>query len=316
MKKFLEKHKILFLTILTGIIGAVVFICIYGVEVLDVTKDGWLYDADDLTQHYMGWLFFRRADWTFPIGMFDTLSYPNYASIIFTDSIPLLAIIFKILSGILPETFQYFGMFGFLCYILQGVFAFTLLRKYIKNKFYGILGSIFFIISPYLLQRMFWHNALSSHFLILAALCMLAYREKFKDKPLKKVLYWNLILLLGVTIHMYFLPMLLIIMLCTFVVEFIEEKKSYKSSLLVIEVFVALALFIIYILGGFTSNAINSTGIRYYNINLNTFFNPQGYSSILQNLSTGTDGEYEAIGYLGVRNHINVFLISSIYIAK
>lgn len=308
--KLKEKQKILLLTILAGIIGAVIFILIYGTQVLDVTRDEWLYAADDLTQQHIGWLFFRKADWTFPIGMFNNLSYPNYASIIYTDSIPLFAILFKAISGILPETFQYIGIYGLLCYILQGVCAFTLLRKFINNKFYCIVGTVFFIISPYLLQRMFWHTALSSHFLILAALCLFAYRETYKDHPIKKVFFWNLLLLISTTTHLYFVPMVLIVMLCCFIAEFIENKKTYASSALTVAVFLVLGISIILLLGGMASNKLAYGGIAYYNVNLNTFFNPIGNSSILKNLKTATDGEYEAIGYLGVRNTFNVHFSS------
>lgn len=299
MKKLTNKQKIILLTILSGVFGAIVFILIYGVQVLDVTKDGWLYAADDLTQQHIGWIFFRKAEWTFPIGEFNSLSYPNYASIIYTDSIPLLAIFFKVISGILPETFQYIGIYGLLCYILQGVFAFTLLRRYINNKLYCIIGSIFFIISPYLLQRMFWHTALSSHFLILAGLCLVAYRECYYEKPIKKIVLWNLLLAISVCIHLYFVPMILIMMFCCFLAEFIENKKTYTSSAISFVVSLILIISIIYVLGGMTSTKLATGGIRNYNINLNTFINPQGYSSILPDLHTATEGEYEAIGYLG-----------------
>ena len=302
--KLTEKEKIILLTIFAGIIGAIIFVLIYGAQVLDVTKDSWLYAADDLTQQHIGWLFFRKADWTFPIGMFNNLSYPNYASIIYTDSIPLLAIFFKLISGILPATFQYIGIYGLLCYILQGIFAFTFLRKYIENKFYCILGTVFFIISPYLLQRMFWHTALSSHFLILASFCLFAYRETYKGKPAKKVLLWNLLLLISATIHLYFVPMIIIVMISCFISEYIENKKTYASSALTFAIFLILAIFMIYILGGMASSKLAYAGIDYYNINLNTFINPQGDSSILKELKTATPGEYEAIGYLGVRNNI------------
>lgn len=269
-------------------IGAIVFILIFGVQVLDVTKDGWLYAADDLTQQHIGWLFFRKADWTFPIGMFNNLSYPNYASIIYTDSIPLFAIFFKLISGILPETFQYIGIYGLLCYVLQGVFAFTLLRKFINNKFFCICGTVFFIISPYLMQRMFWHTALSSHFLILAALCLFAYRDIYKEKPAKKILLWDTLLIISICIHLYFVPMILIVMLSCFIAEFLENKKTIYSSVLTFTIFIILAILTVFILGGTTSSSLSYGGIGYYNINLNTFFSPQGNSSILKNQPQAT----------------------------
>ena len=139
MKHLPYLHKIFSsrrFTFLCGcIIGAIVFLSIYGVRVLDFTYDTWLlnsYQTEslwDLSQHYIGWLFFRKSPWHFPLGVFDGL-YDGGMSIAYTDSIPLFAIIFKILSPLLPETFQYFGLFQLLCYVLMGGFASLIIHKF------------------------------------------------------------------------------------------------------------------------------------------------------------------------------------------
>lgn len=49
-------------------------------------------------------------------------------------------------------------------------------------------------------------------------------------------------------------------------------------------------------------------GADFYNINLNTFINPQGNSLFLKNLKNATEGEYEAFGYLGLGMLIMTFL--------
>ena len=49
--------------------------------------------------------------------------YPFRTSVLFTDSLPLAALFFKLLGGILPTRFQYFGWWGLLCYALQGGLA-------------------------------------------------------------------------------------------------------------------------------------------------------------------------------------------------
>ncbi len=259
----------------------------------------------------------ERVAGTSQFGLFNTLSYPHYASIIFTDSIPLFAVIFKALSGILPDTFQYFGIYGIISYILQGVFAFTLLRKFIKNKYYAMAGTIFFIISPYMLQRMFAHTALAGNFIILMAMSIFAYREKYKNRPIKKILLWSLLLGLASTIHLYYVPMVVIIMFSAFIVEFIENKKTIKSSIIAFTVSCLLALMLIFLLGGFSSENehANIGDLGNFTINLNTFINPQGYSRILQNLNTATEGEGEGFGYLGV-GILLMLVISVILIIK
>lgn len=59
----LEKRWFLMLT--SAIIGAILFIAIYGARILDPTYEDWLFQGGDLTQHYLGWTFFRMSDWDF-----------------------------------------------------------------------------------------------------------------------------------------------------------------------------------------------------------------------------------------------------------
>lgn len=68
--EWVKKHNVALLTVLSGLIGATVFIIIYGIEVLNVTNDAWLCNSEDLTQHYLGWVFFRDSNWAFPIRTF------------------------------------------------------------------------------------------------------------------------------------------------------------------------------------------------------------------------------------------------------
>ena len=49
-----------------ALIGAVLFVLIYGFSVLNVTNDAWLMTGKDLQQHYIGWKYYRDAAWNFP----------------------------------------------------------------------------------------------------------------------------------------------------------------------------------------------------------------------------------------------------------
>ena len=122
------------ITFVSGmLLGALCFLVIYGFRVLNPVYDDWLMSGGDLTQHYLGWRFFRESEWLFPIGLMNTIAWPNEVAVIFTDSIPGMAVICKLLSPILPETFQYFGLWGILCFMLQGGFAAVLLNFSIKD---------------------------------------------------------------------------------------------------------------------------------------------------------------------------------------
>ena len=106
----------------------------------------WLYGSGDLTNAQLSWQFYQNDIWRFPIG-----KNPNYGleisnSIIFTDNIPLLAIIFKILNPLIPyDNFQYFSFWIFSCFFLQLFISHKLLEKITKNNLFSILSSILFL---------------------------------------------------------------------------------------------------------------------------------------------------------------------------
>ena len=98
---------------LCACMGVLAFLVIYGPAPLDPTADTWLlagYDEGDITQHYAGWLAFRNSPWAFPLGYAANLSVPDGVIISYTDSIPWVAILCKLLRGLLPATWQYFGL--------------------------------------------------------------------------------------------------------------------------------------------------------------------------------------------------------------
>ena len=153
------------------IIGAMAFLFIYGYKILDVTYDAWLVnDGGDTSQHYLEWLFYRKTPWTFPFGLVEGITYPDKFSITYMDSIPILAFVFKLFSPILPETFQYFGLYGLAVFMLQGGISAAIIYSLSQNAKASITGCIFFVFSTVLLQRMFVHSALACHPIILVAI--------------------------------------------------------------------------------------------------------------------------------------------------
>ena len=150
----IEKENEKKLYLLIGVFSAIVFLGIYGHRVLIPTYDDWLYSGFDLTQHYLGWRAFRQSPWHFPIGLMDGLNYPNQISIIYTDSIPLLAVLFKLISPILPKTFQYFGIWGMLSFVLMGVFSAKILYPYAKSRLSILFGVSLFLLQPVMLWKM------------------------------------------------------------------------------------------------------------------------------------------------------------------
>jgi len=294
-----------FYLICSVIIGSGVFVAIYGIAPLNVTNDQWLLCGEDLNQHYLGWKFYRNSQYHFPVGLIDGLTVEPI-SVIYTDSIPLLAVIFKLVSFMLPDTFQYFGIWGISCYILQTFFAMILLSSFSKNKLQVVMGSLLFTFSPVLLKRMFAHSALAANWVILAALAVWAKKQYFSGLKRKSTI-WSALMVLAVSVHMYLMPMVLAIMCACTLNQLLESIKNKSIWLNVREALVTLivplvsTLFVMYVLGAFYgSPGITQTGVMDYCANLNAFYNPMGTSEILPDFPVLSENQYEGYAYLGL----------------
>lgn len=299
MERNHENDKVLY--ILTALTGAAAFVLIYGTKVLNPVYDDWLLGQGDLTQHYLGWCFFRRGRWRFPVGLTDNLTYPSCTSVIFTDSIPLLAVFFKILSPVLPETFQYIGLWGIASFALQGVMAAKILREFSLGRVQVWIGSIFFVVSPIVMDRMFRHTALGGHWVVLLAVYMFIRHKKDYRNVKKTAFCWGGIGALTASVHLYYMPMcgafLCGCILCSFL-----RDRGIRWKQLVPGLSFAAALFAsVFLLGGFSTNtASGMIGLGECSFNLNGFFNAGGCSRFLRELPLYNINQHEGFAYLGM----------------
>ena len=293
-----DTNKNIMMYIIIGILSAIIFCMIYGITILNPTYTDWLLSGGDLSQHYLGWKAYRGDQWHFPIGMTNKLAYPNYSSIIFTDSIPIFAVLFKILSPILPKNFQYFGFWGLMCFILQGIFSARILKKYTKDKILIIIASIIFSVTPVVIWRMYAHTALAGQWILLFALETIFNYEYYNDNK-KIYLSVGLIGALSASIHMYFVLMNGIVLIGYMTLWLLNKKEIKRCILLLVEYLLIVAL-IVGLLGGFTvALEASSSGLGEFSFNLNGFFNPQGWSKIFKDLPLYGTGQYEGFAYLG-----------------
>ena len=276
--------------------AAILFILIYGYQVLNPGYTDWLLVGGDGTQHYIGSVAFRQSRWMFPLGLMDTINYPESASVIFTDSIPLLALFFKAIRFVFPVTWQYQGWWGLSCFILQAHFARKILEAYSENRLAIYAGTLLFTLSPAMIYRVFGHETLGAHWLILCALLLLIqYRSKFHEPKaaLKRAAILGFII---PGIHMYFLLMCGIV-LAGYAIYDILARKNAWTALRVLGAYVLSAAAMIFLLGGFSQGGTGATGLGEYAFDLNGFFNPMEFSDFVQNRAHLTG---ESFAYLGV----------------
>lgn len=285
-------------------IGGIVFIGLYGLGTLDITNDTWIYNGyieRDIVQHYAGWLFYRESPWTFPLGVAANLFYPAGTAITFTDSIPIVAIIAKAGSAILPHDFQYFGVWVLLCCILQAFFATKLLSLYTTNRWVLALGSLIFTFSPILHERAFRHSALAAHFLILAALYF--YFSNYRRKH-SEISRWYIVLIpAAVAIHPYFVPMVGVIFIADMLTSLRYSPHKLRQLVVGAATIVATGLSA-FVVGVFEGGGSNSGwGYGFYSLNINSIINPTSMSieswSAFMPVLPQFSGQYDGFNYLG-----------------
>lgn len=287
--------------ILAMLLGAICFLGIYGWYVLNPLYTDWLLLGGDLKQHYLGWEYYRRGAWTFPIGLTDQLAYPNATSVIFTDSIPLFAVSFKLINGFLPEYFQYMGLWGLLSFMLQGLLTVMLLKEFRLTKVQALLTCPLLIVAPTVIEKMFRHTSLGGQWIILCALLLyVKHRDEYQDVK-KTSMKWGLLGLLIASVHLYFLPMCGMILGGYILCSFGKEKRIAVKYVLPGITFMVGIVGNTFLLGGFVSgNGGMGDGLGECSFNLNGFFNAKGYSRFFPSLKMCYDWQYEGFAYLGL----------------
>jgi len=205
-------------------IGA--FFWVVGPLALNPANIAWLAGGSDPTQHYLGWAFFRQSPWSFPLGLNPAFGMDIGSSIVYSDSIPLLAFAFKPFASFLPETFQYFGMWLLLCFILQGYFAWRLLALLHLSGIATVAAAVFMIFSPPMFWRIGMHAALVGHWLLLAALYF-----NFRSRRSHRFIYWTLLVVISTLVHFYLLTMVLGLCIAS-LIDDLRFSEKYQQSVL------------------------------------------------------------------------------------
>lgn len=285
-------------------LGAVAFLMILGLSPLDVTNDAFCrggYIEKDIQQHYAGWLFYRQNGLDFPLGIATNINVPQGLSIAYTDSIPLFAVLFRLLSPVLPSVFQYFGWFTLLCLMAQGAMGARLLGLYLKGVCAPLLGDLLFVFSPVLWERVLRHTSLAAQFLILGALYYY-----FLGRRTGRYQFWGLFALniLTITIHPYFVPMTYAITLAL-LLEYAVSKKEYLRPALWLLADLVLTVAAGWAFGLFYGTATGGSDALYgyFGMNLNSLWNPAGVNGVDWSLflpkQNQVGGNYDAFAYLG-----------------
>ena len=262
----------------------------------------------DMETHWLGWLYFRYT----PFFQFPLLSNFSYglenwsATIIHTDSLPIMALIFRPFSSYLPQLFQYFGYWIYLCFLFQGFCSYYLINHFLKDRTKSLVSMVFFLIAPIFLWRLWGHYALLAQGLLLISFYL--YFSEYK-----KYNCWLALLLISSLINAYFSGMILLLFLCNLIKKNTNIKVIAKQFLTVL----GLLLLFMWILGFFKlGSSFMAGGYGLYRMNINSLINPvnSSWSTIIPSLPSA-DYDHDGFAFLGI-GPLLLIVLSIFFIIK
>ena len=304
--------------VLAAFVQLVFAIYLYG-ALLWPSNVAWLMHQGDAYQHHMGWEFFRREGWTWPIGSIQTLASAVGTSVVFTDSIPLLAIPLKLLAPWLPADFQYQGVWMLISMILNGWMAYRMLRACKLAPSIALLTTLLMCSMPIIIVRgisLYGHESLTAHWLIFWAISI--YLEDNKPHRARSS-EWFAVLAIAVATHFYLFVMVAVFWLTWLVQSLVSElpRRHWRQALgtLAGQALPTLALVavLMYAMGYFLPNRgkvdpqqfviFSAEILSYFNPRSNSWFFDQTFttmSSFLKGWAPSTSGQYEGMAYAGL----------------
>jgi hypothetical protein len=168
----------------------------------------------------------------------------------------------------------------------------------LPGEIYCCIACIPFVFCAPLWQRMYYHTALASHYLILMAFLLYIYRDRI-EKRWKRVCLWAVLGVLCITIHFTIYAMVSVMLAGYALWETLEEKKIsvFFSYLLT---YLASTVSAFWFFGGFYGNVSSEAeGLGLFSANLNSLFNPIDYSRIIKEFPS-SGAQYEGLSYVGI----------------
>jgi hypothetical protein len=279
-----------------------------GVKIINPTTTGWLSDGDGTSE--IGWEFFRRTPLIqFPLGMNPDYGLEISSSVALDGQIPLFSLFLHPLSFLLPERFQYFGVFLVITFALNFYFARKIFMQLQLNNVQSIISSVILASGPIILSRFIDHThySLTSGWIIFYAILLILKRDLRFSK-------WIYIFLLSVLIHAYYFPFLIVIYLCETFVGATNMKFKIKN-LITLSYILLSSVFVMYISGYFYGRASSKdVGYGFFRSTLSSLIDPSGWSMLLPDLAEA-EGSYEGFAYVGIPT-LFIIMVSVLLVKK
>ena len=263
----------------------------------------WIWGSGDFEQHFLGWQFFQREPLVqIPLSKLSLYGDGVAQSIVFTDSIPLIAVPLKYLLSQSGLTVQYFGLFVLSSLVLQALLAYSYFRRLGVHPVVGSMLSLVVCIAPALLFRATCHTSLTAQWVIIASLFLCRSRGN-------QWFNWLALLSLSLWIHLYLFVMCSVLFFANLPLgKLLKQRRFFWVSGIAV-----LILLQAYLLGYIprTPSDATSSGYGIFTFNLLAPLSSQSdFSLILPDLDLPY-GSHEGFAFFGP-----IFLLSIVIVAS
>jgi hypothetical protein len=263
-----------------------------------LNEHGWA----DISTALSGYLYFARDTWQLPLFQAEKLGAPGGTNIIFTDSIPWVALAGRLVFRATGTVVNLYGLWTAFCFIASAVTMTALTARLgQRNLAAAAMATVTGLCMPALLAR--WgHMSMMAQFEIALALIFYLYNQRC-DRPRRLFVQAALLMWLALWTHTYIFVMVGAILLAT-IVQAASNRTLGIKSLAGILSGLALVVGTVIALSGYlqTRGGLGAEGVGIFSMNLLSPFLPQRsglYASFRDVIADSTGGQYEGFSYLG-----------------
>lgn len=271
--------------LLLALIGAAITIIVWGPcfapwNTTCFTNGAW----GDYKFHYQGWInYLHGPSWVPPYTL--AFTWPLKSSVMFTDSIPIAAILAKPFTRILSlGDWQYFSALSLINSI---VIAWSVSRvgRYRSWSLIATIGlGVVLLTSSLSWSRLIVHHeALQLHGILILGMTWVITNQK-------NLASWLLLTSISLGVHAYYTPMII----ACFSIYLIGTKYRVRKTVVLI-----LMLIISAYVYGFLPGSLSS-GSQVWGANTLSLIDPQDHSAIFSGLRKSEPFEIEGYSYLGL----------------
>jgi hypothetical protein len=263
-----------------------------------IVGQGWY----DISAALSGYDYFQRETWQLPLFHIGKLGAPAGTNIIYTDSIPWVALAGRLLFRATGVPINLYGFWTAFCFIASAMSLTGLVAALgQRNLAATAMASIAGLCLPALLAR--WgHMSLMAQFEIPLAL-IFYLRNRDSGKAWLFFGQGAALMLLALWTHTYLFAMVGAIVLATLLQSLHNGARSIFSAAALLTGFAVVVGAAIVLSGHMeTRGKLSAEGVGFYSMNLLSPFIPQRsglYPSMRNVMIDGTGGQYEGFSYLG-----------------